>query len=124
MVVIAALLGLRFPVSSVWKPQTYRISQHVRAEDTAMGMVAPGTTVEATLSMLAPMATRDTTYWVGSPGDPAPRYILFDATNSGYSPPPTDILAFVDQQHPGNAYQETFRQSNVYVFRWDGRTGG
>jgi uncharacterized membrane protein len=124
MVVIVALQAFWFPISSVWKPQTYQISQHVRAEDTAMGLVPPGTTVEATLSMLAPMATRDTTYWVGSPGDPAPRYILFDATNSGYSPPPTDILAFVDQQHPGNAYQQTFRQSNVYVFRWDGRTGG
>ena len=124
MAVIAAVLAVWFPLSSLWKPQTYRISQHVRAENTAMGLVPPGTTVETTLSMLAPMATRDTTYWVGSPGDPAPRYILFDTTNSGYSPPPTDILAFVEQQHPGNAYEQTFKESGVYVFRWDGRTGG
>ena len=124
MLVIAVILAFRFPVARLWVPRTYVMSAHVRAENAAMALIPAGTTVESTVSMLAPLATRDVTYWVGTVGSIAPRYVVFDATNSGYSPEPTDVLALVDQQHPGVSYQQIFRQSDVYLFRRDGRTGG
>jgi hypothetical protein len=34
------------------------------------------------------------------------------------------VLAFVEQPHPGSAYQRIFVDDNVYVFRRVGRTGG
>ena len=40
-------------------------------EDAAMARVPAGTTVEATLTMLAPLAARDDTYWIGNPGNPS-----------------------------------------------------
>jgi hypothetical protein len=82
-----------------------------------MARVPPGSTVEATLSMLAPLAVRDDTFWVGSTGGTAPRWIVFDQSDSGYSPPPSNVLGFVDAQHPGHAYRQVFADDAVYVFR-------
>src|SRR5580692_9514731 len=110
----AVMLGLalailpKFPLSGVWQPATYQIGLHVQAEDAALARVPAGTTVEATLTMVAPLAARDDTYWIGTGGNPAPRYIVFDSTNSGWSPEPADPLAFVEQRHPGARYQQIF----------------
>jgi hypothetical protein len=128
MVGIAAWLSFRFPLAGLWNSQTYTVSPHVQAEQAAMARVPPGTTVEATLSLLASLAARDNTFWVGSPGDTDPRYVVFDQTNSGYSPAPTDVLAFIDQQHPGYSYRQVFADDGVYVLRLAGAvppaTGG
>jgi uncharacterized membrane protein len=124
MVAIAGWLAFRFPLAGLWQPQTYQITSHVRAEDAAMARVPAGTTVEATLSMLAPLAARDDTYWIGTSPNPAPRYVVFDADNSGWSPPPANALRFVEQRHPGSGYQRIFARDNVFVFRRAGPTGG
>ncbi len=124
MVVIAGWLAFRFPLDGLWNSQTYQISTHVSAEDAAMARVPDGVTVEATLSMLAPLAARDDTYWIGTSPNPAPQYIVFDNDDSGWYPPPTNVLQFVEQRHPGYEYQRIFTGNNVYVFRRDGRTGG
>jgi hypothetical protein len=49
---------------------------------------------------------------------------VFDADNSGWNPPPSNVLAFVEQRHRGYAYQQIFVDDHVYVFRRAGRTGG
>ncbi|MGE5134627.1 MAG: DUF2079 domain-containing protein [Gemmatimonadota bacterium] len=124
MVGVAGWLAIRQPVGQLWQPQTYTISAHVRAEEAAMAKVPPGTTVEATLSMLAPLAARDDTSWVGTVGLHDPRYLVFDATNSGWSPlPVSPPLRFLEQRHPGAVYQQIFEASGVYVFRLMGPTG-
>jgi len=73
--------------------------------------------VESTLTMLAPLATRDTTFWVGTAGNPAPRYIAFDADNSGYAHPPANVPGFVNQLYPGVTYRTIFKGDDVYLFR-------
>jgi uncharacterized membrane protein len=122
MLALAAWFAFRFPLDTMWKPQTYEISPHVRAEQAAMAKVPPGDTVGATLSMLAPLATRNDTYWVGlGGGNPAPQYIVFDQTNSGWSPPPTNVLSFVESLNHGAAYQQIFERDSVYTFRLTGQ---
>jgi uncharacterized membrane protein len=124
MTAVAAVLAFRFPLAKVWNPQTYVISPHARAEREAIARVPAGTTVEATLTLLAPLVTRDTTFWIGTAGNPVPRYIVFDVANSGYSQPPTDIPGFLDQRYPGVTYQKIFEASDVYVFRRAANTNG
>jgi uncharacterized membrane protein len=124
MVVIAGWLAFRFPLDTLWSAQTYDISPHVTAENAAMARVPDGVTVEATLTTLAPLAARDDTYWIGITPNPAPAYVVFDADNSGWNPPPANVLRFVEQRHPGSSYQRIFSDDNVYVFRLAGRTGG
>jgi len=117
MALVAVVLAFRFPLAQLWHPRTYQTSAHVRAERAAIAMVPPGTTVESTLTTLAPLATRDSTFWIGTPGNPVPRYIVYDAANSGYTHPPADILGFLDQRYPGVTYQTIFHEHRVYVFR-------
>jgi len=123
MVVIAGWLAFRFPLGELWSPQTYEITPHVRAEDAAMARVPDGVTVETTLAMLAPLAARDDTYWIGLYPNPAPAFIVFDEYNSGF-PAPANPLAFVEQRHHGWAYLRIFHDNGVDVFRRVGRTGG
>jgi uncharacterized membrane protein len=123
MLAIALAILPKFPLSGVWQPPTYQIGLHVQAEDAAMARVPSGTTVEATLTMVAPLAARDDTYWIGTGGNPAPRYIVFDSTNSGWNPEPADPLAFVESRHPGASYQQIFLDNGVYVFRQISKRG-
>jgi len=123
MLAISLAILPQFPLSGVWQPPTYQIGLHVQAEDAAMARVPSGTTVEATLTMVAPLAARDDTYWIGTAGNPAPRYIVFDSTNSGWSPEPADPLAFVEGRHPGARYQQIFLDNGVYVFRQISKRG-
>jgi uncharacterized membrane protein len=124
MVVLAGWLAFRFPLDTLWSPQTYVITPHVGAEDAAMARVPDGVMVEATLTMLAPLAARDDTYWIGTYPNPAPDYVVFDDTNSGWNPPPANVATFIEQRHPGWAYLRVFSDNGVYVYRRDGRTGG
>ena len=117
MVALAALIAPEFPLQDVWQPGTYQIGLHVQAEDAAMARVPPGSTVEATLTMIAPLAARDDTYWMGTGGNPAPGWIVFDQSDSGWSPAPANPLAFVEQRHGGAVYRQVFVDNDVYVFR-------
>ena len=117
MAAIAALLALMFPLAGLWNPGTYRVTPHVRAEREALALIPPGTTVESTLTTLAPLAARDSATWIGTAGNPVPRYVVFDDVNSGYAQPPTDVPGFIDQRYPGVTYQTIFHSDGVYVFR-------
>lgn len=124
MLGIATWLATRHPLDTLWQPQTYQVSAHVRAEDAAMARVPPGTTVEATLNMIAPLAARDDTSWVGTVGLRYPRYLVFDATDSGWSPLPAwPPLRFLEQRHPGSRYRQIFQDGGIYVFRRSWPTG-
>ena len=82
-----------------------------------MARVPDGVTAETTLTMLAPLAARDDTFWIGTSPNPAPEYIVFDDSNSGWSPEPANVLAFVESRHPGATYRQIFLANDVYVFR-------
>jgi uncharacterized membrane protein len=117
MLAIALALIVQFPVGSLWSPQTYRISPHVAAADAGMATVPDGATVTATLGLLAPLAARTDTFWIGNAGNPDTAYIVFDATASGYSPEPANVPAFVASQHPHAAYRLIYDTGGVYVFQ-------
>jgi len=117
MVAVAATFAFQFPLASLWHGSTYQISPHVAAADAAMAQVPDGATVQTTLSLLAPLAARTDTYWMGNAGNPATQYVVFDATNSGYSPEPKSVPAFIHQLYPHDGYVQIFERDHVYVFR-------
>ena len=41
---------------------------------------------------------------------------MFDDSDSGWSPDPSNPLAFVEQRHEGAAYRQVFVDNDVYVF--------
>jgi uncharacterized membrane protein len=117
MIAVAAALVFQFPVSTLWSSQTYQITPHVTAAEAAMSHVPDGATVTTTLDLLAPLAARTDTFWIGNSGNPATEYIVFDGENSGYSPEPTDIPAFISQLYPKASYHVIFVADDVYVFQ-------
>jgi uncharacterized membrane protein len=124
MLAICGVLAFQFPLSNLWNPQTYAISDQVKAAYTAMARVPDGVTVETDLDLLAPLAARTDTFWLGTSGNPPPQYIVFDSHSTDWQPPPANIPAFIAQRHPGVSYRETFSDDGVYVFRKISSPGG
>jgi uncharacterized membrane protein len=117
MLAIAAGLAFWAPLKHLRQPQTYTISQHVRAEDAAMAKVPGGATVEATVTMLASLAARTDTFRTSNPGGPAAQYIVFDNTKSINNPKPGNIQRWVEHRHQGVRYRKIYSEDDVYVFR-------
>ena len=117
MAAVAVALAFQFPVGSLWRGSTYAISPQVAADNAAMAVVPDGATVQTTLNLLAPLAARTDTFWLGNAGNPLTQYIVFDGKNSGYSPAPANVPAFIHQLYPTAGYQQIFTRSDVYVFR-------
>ena len=104
MAAIAVALAFQFPLSSLWHGATYKLDAHVAAADAAMAVVPDGATVQTTLDLLAPLAARTDTFWIGNPGNPATQYIVFDGADSGYSPPVTNVPRFIASLYPHDGY--------------------
>jgi Predicted membrane protein (DUF2079) len=121
MLAIAAALIFQFPLSGLWQPSTYHLGAHQADMRAAIATVPDGATVTTTLDLLAPLADRTDTFWIGNAGNPDTQYIVFDGTDSGYEPEPANIPAFVASQHRHARYQVIFEQGDIYVFR---RTSG
>jgi hypothetical protein len=117
MLAICAALAVQFPLSQLWTPQTYDIGRHIAAADAAMAKVPAGATVETDLDLLAPLAARTDTFWLGNGGNPATQYVVFDTHSTDWQPPPKNVRVFVDQRNPGAAYRQIFADDGVYVFR-------
>jgi uncharacterized membrane protein len=117
MVAVAVALAFQFPLSNLWNAQNYQISPHIEAARAAMAKVPDGATVLTTLDLLAPLAARTDTFWIGGSGNPETQYIVFDGRDSNYSPAITNVPAFIAQLYPGHAYTQIFESGDVYVFR-------
>lgn len=117
MVAVAVALAFQFPLSNLWHAPTYSVGPRVAADDAAMAHVPDGATVQATLSLLAPLAARTDTFWIGNSGNPPTEYIVFDGADSGYSPAPANVPAFIRQLFPEDGYHVVFETGDVYVFK-------
>jgi hypothetical protein len=117
MAAIAVALAFQFPLSTLWHGSTYAISPQVAADNAAMAVVPDGATVQTTLNMLATLAARTDTFWIGNAGNPLTTYIVFDGKNSGYTPAPANVPAFIAGLYPAAGYTQVFERSDVYVFR-------
>jgi hypothetical protein len=117
MVAIAVPLAFQFPLNQLWSAQTYQISPHVRQAEAAMAQVPDGASVLTTLDLLAPLAARTDTFWIGNSGNPRAQYIVFDGLDSDYSPAPKNVPAFIASLYPPHTYTEIFTSGDVYVFR-------
>jgi len=117
MLAITVPLAFQYPVSNLWNGQTYEISPHVAAADAAMAKVPDGATVVTTLDLLASLAARTDTYWIGNSGNPHTEYIVFDGKNSGYGSGAVNVPALINQFYPGHIYTQIYADDDVYVYR-------
>ncbi len=117
MAAVAVAFAFQFPLSNLWHGSTYTLDAHVAAADAAMAVVPDGATVQTTLDLLAPLAARTDTFWIGNAGNPATQYIVFDGDDSGYYPPPSNVPQFIAHLYPNDDYVQVFERDDVYVYR-------
>jgi uncharacterized membrane protein len=117
MLALAAGLAFQFPLSSLWTPATYSLGPHVAAENAAMALVPNGAKVSTDLDLLAPLAARTDTYWLGNFNNPVTTYVVFDTESTDWQPPPANVQQFVEQLEHGAQFRQIFEQDGVYVFR-------
>jgi uncharacterized membrane protein len=123
MLGITAALAFQFPLSQLWSPLTYSLGPHVAAARTAMARVPDGATVATDLDLLAPLAARTDTFWLGNSGNPATRYVVFDTASTDWQPPPRNVLGFVEGLMHGVRYRQIYVNDGVYVFIRSGPSG-
>ncbi|MCL2581088.1 MAG: DUF2079 domain-containing protein [Streptosporangiales bacterium] len=117
MVIAACAFAFQFPLRDLWDGTAYASGgPRAAAADAAMARVPDGAAVQTTLDLLAPLAARTDTFWIGNPGNPATRYVVFDGLDSGYSPAPGDVPAFIQQILPRDGYRVIFSDDDIYVF--------
>lgn len=117
MLAAAVALVPQFAYGQFFTPGTFTFDARTAELRHAMSLVPDGTTVETTINMLAPLAAHHDAYWVGNP-NPAVQYVVFDQGASGFSPPITNVLNFVESRHPGVTYQVVYSDAyGVYVLR-------
>jgi hypothetical protein len=114
---VAVALAFQFPLSGLWQSSTYRLDAHVAAANAAMATVPDGVTVQTNLDLLAPLAARTDTFWIGNPGNPLTQYVVFDNDDNGYSTAIANVPAFIAMLYPNDGYVQIFAQDGVYVFR-------
>ncbi len=126
MIAICAALAFQFPLSSLWTPATYSLGPHVAAENRAMALVPNGATVSTDLDLLAPLAARTNTYWLGNAGsNPATRYVVFDTQSTDctaweaicMSARTATVLPFVEGLSHHARYEQIYDSNGVFVFR-------
>ena len=118
MAAIAVALAFQFPLSGLWHSSTYKVDDtHAAAASAAMAVVPDGATVTATLDLVAPLAARTDTFWIGNAGNPVTQYIVFDGANSGYAPPITDVPGFIARYYGSDGYRQVFESGSIYVYR-------
>jgi uncharacterized membrane protein len=117
MLAIAVALAFQYPLSQLWTPQTYSTGLHAQAARAAMARVPDGATVATDLDLLAPLAARTDTFWLGNfGGNPATTYIVFDTASTDWQPPPSNVLTFVESLTHGAHYRQIFVDDGIYVF--------
>jgi uncharacterized membrane protein len=116
MAAVAVALAFQFPLSGLWQSSTYQLSPHVAAADAAMAVVPDGATVVTNLDLLASLAARTDTFWLGNAGNPLTQYIVFDGDDSGYVPNVSDVPRFIASYYPDDGYVQVFERDDVYVY--------
>ena len=127
MLGIAAALAFQFPLSQLWSPQTYSLGPHVAAARAAMARVPDGATVATDLDLLAPLAARTDTFWLGNSGNPATKYVVFDTASTDWAATswsPAQDLAFIDSLwHDHVRYRQIYANDGVHVYIRSGPGG-
>ena len=113
MLAVAVALAFQFPLNNLWHGTTYEISPHVAADDAVMAQVPDGATVTTTLGLLAPLAAARTRSGSATPATRSPSTSSSTASNSGYSPAPANVPAFISQLYPKTGDVQIFARDHV-----------
>ncbi|HVN11782.1 MAG TPA: DUF2079 domain-containing protein [Kineosporiaceae bacterium] len=106
---VAVMLTINgLPVRELVRPSFYRPDARNTAAERVLALIPAGSSVESDAGLVTYLTDRDDVYWMGRTGNPAPEYLLVDGRNGGWPTPPSDVVAYAEQLHPGTTYVKIF----------------
>jgi hypothetical protein len=106
----------QFAFSQFFNPSTFTFDARTAELRHAVSVVPDDVTVEGTMNVLAPLAAKDDTFWIGNGNNPAVQYVVLDTVVSGFSGTISNPVQFVESRHPGVTYTVVWSDSyGIYV---------
>ena len=101
---VALVLCLQFPLSNLFKAQTYHPGARVAASRSVIHLIPPGASVETNLGLVTHLVTDYSVYWFTTVGTAVPDYVLID-TATDHKGDDGNVVTFAQRQHSGTRYR-------------------
>ena len=116
MLAASAAMIPQYAFAQFFDPSTFTFDARTAELRHAVSLVPDNVTVEGTMNVLAPLAAKDDTFWIGNGDDPPVQYVVLDTVVSGFSGTINDPVQFVESRHPGTTYNVVWSDSyGIYV---------
>lgn len=116
--VAAATSVLLIPSPPLWRlvqPAFFADTARMESARAALALVPAGRVVVSDSGLIAYLAAKDTTYYAGAAGIPAPDYYVIDTVSGGWSSKPDDLAGLAEGQYPGHRYELIYSRDGYEV---------
>lgn len=103
------------PLGRLAQPGFFAGTARTASAKEAVDLVQPGHEVVSDSSLIAYLAAKDTTYYAGAAGIPAPDYYVIDTVGGGWSSAPDDLAGLAEGQYPGHRYDLIYSRDGYEV---------
>lgn len=97
--VVTGFMLVSSPLAALFESDTYAESPRAGAAREVLALVPRGSTVETDIGLMTHLTTDNTVYWLGSPGNPPPEYVLLDIESGIGSP--VDAVTYAQDKFGG-----------------------
>lgn len=97
--VVTGFMLVSSPLTALFEPETYAESPRADHAREVLSLIPDGSTVETDIGLMTHLTTDHTVYWLGSPGNPAPDYVLLDIESGIGSP--VDVVDHAEEKFGG-----------------------
>ena len=111
-VVVSGFMLVNSPLVALFESETY--AESPRAEDAreVISLIPRGSRVETDIGLMTHLTTDHAVFWIGSPGNPPPEYVLLDVESGIGSP--SDAVAYAQDRY-GGTYDLLFGQGGYLL---------
>lgn len=113
---VSIALSDSFALKQYFHPQKmFSQTPETQAAWHTMALIPNGSTVEASINLLAPLASRTDVYWMGNT-NPTPNYVVI--YNAGWSQTtmPADPVQSIEQEHKGSHFAQVYRDDRYGIY--------
>ncbi len=110
--VVTGFMLVNSPLVALFDSETY--AESPRAEDAreVLSLIPKGSSVETDIGLMTHLTTDNTVYWLGTPGNPPPEYVLFDVESNIGSP--SDAVTYAQDKF-GGTYELLFGEGGYLL---------
>ncbi|WP_332643370.1 DUF2079 domain-containing protein [Aeromicrobium sp.] len=97
--VVTGLMLVSSPLVALFDSETYAESPRAEEAREVLALIPKGSSVETDIGLMTHLTTDNTVYWLGTPGNPPPEYVLLDVESNIGSP--SDAVTYAQDKYGG-----------------------